>query len=112
MAGKSTLEFTDQNFDTEVVASDVPVVVDFWAEWCGPCRMLGPTVDAIAEEYVGKVKVGKLDTETNRSVAMKFRINMLPTILVFKGGEIVHKFVGLTQKSEFQQVLNGLVKDK
>jgi thioredoxin 1 len=108
MAGKATMEFTDQNFDTEVVNSDVPVVVDFWAEWCGPCRMLAPTIDAIAEEFTGKVKVGKLDTETNRSAAMKFRINLLPTILVFKGGEVVHKFVGLTQKSEFQQVLNGL----
>ncbi len=108
MAGNATLEFTDQNFDTEVVNSDVPVVVDFWAEWCGPCRMLAPTIDAIAEEFNGKVKVGKLDTETNRSAAMKFRINLLPTILVFKGGEVVHKFVGLTQKSEFQQVLKGL----
>ena len=108
MAGKATMEFTDQNFDAEVVNSDVPVVVDFWAEWCGPCRMLAPTIDAIAEEFTGKVKVGKLDTETNRSAAMKFRINLLPTILVFKGGEVVHKFVGLTQKSEMQQVLNGL----
>jgi thioredoxin 1 len=110
MAGKATLEFTDQNFDTEVVASDVPVVVDFWAEWCGPCRMLAPTVDAIAEEYAGKVKVGKLDTDSNRSAATKYRISMLPTILVFKKGEIVHKFVGLTQKSQFQQVLDGLLK--
>ena len=110
MAGPSTLEFTDQNFDSEVLTSDVPVVVDFWAEWCGPCRMLTPTIDAIAAEYQGKVKVGKLDTETNRSAAMKFKINLLPTILVFKGGQIVHKFVGLTQKSDFQQVLNGLIK--
>ena len=110
MAGPATLEFTDQNFDNEVLASDVPVVVDFWAEWCGPCRMLTPTIDAIASEYQGKVKVGKLDTETNRSAAMKFKINLLPTILVFKGGQVVHKFVGLTQKGDFQQVLNGLVK--
>jgi thioredoxin 1 len=109
MAGPVTLEFTDQNFDTEVLTSDVPVVVDFWAEWCGPCRMLTPTIDAIATEYQGKVKVGKLDTETNRSAAMKFKINLLPTILVFKGGQIVHKFVGLTQKGDFQQVLNGLI---
>ncbi len=110
MAGPSTLEFTDQNFDAEVLGSDVPVVVDFWAEWCGPCRMLTPTIDAIATEFQGKVKVGKLDTETNRSAAMKFKINLLPTILVFKGGQIVHKFVGLTQKGDFQQVLNGLIK--
>lgn len=110
MAGPATLEFTDQNFDTEVISSDVPVVVDFWAEWCGPCRMLTPTIDAIATEFQGKVKVGKLDTETNRNAAMKYKINLLPTILVFKGGQIVHKFVGLTQKGEFQQVLNGLTK--
>jgi thioredoxin 1 len=109
MAGRSTLEFTDTNFDNEVVQSEVPVVVDFWAEWCGPCRMLAPTIDAIADEYAGKVKVGKLDTETNRSAAMKYRINMLPTILVFKGGEVVHKFVGLTKLAEFQQVLNSHV---
>jgi thioredoxin 1 len=109
MAGANTVEFTDDNFDAEVLKSDVPVVVDFWAEWCGPCRMLGPTIDAIASQYQGKVKVGKLDTESHRSAPMKFRINMLPTVLVFKNGEIVHKFVGLQPKSEFEQVLNGLV---
>jgi thioredoxin 1 len=109
MADKATIEFTDDNFDAEVLQSTVPVVVDFWAEWCGPCRMLAPTIDALASEYAGKVKVGKLDTETNRTAPMKFRINMLPTVLVFHKGEIVHKFVGLQQKTEFQQILNGLV---
>jgi thioredoxin 1 len=110
MAGKDTLTLTDDNFGTEVEAAATPVLVDFWAEWCGPCRMLGPTIDALATEYAGKVKVGKLDTDSHRNAAMKYRINMLPTILVFNGGQVVHKFVGLTQKAEFQQVLDGLVK--
>jgi thioredoxin 1 len=110
MAGKSTLEFTDQNFDAEVTKSATPVVVDFWAEWCGPCRMLAPTIDALANDYAGKVKVGKLDTDSNRDAAMKFNISSIPTVLVFKGGQVVHKFVGLRQKQEFQQVLDNLLK--
>lgn len=110
MAGKATLEFSDQNFDAEVTKSDKPVVVDFWAEWCGPCRMLAPTIDALANDYVGRVKVGKLDTDANRDAAMKFNISSIPTVLVFKGGQVVHKFVGLRQKQEFQQVLDNLLK--
>jgi thioredoxin 1 len=110
MAGKATLEFTDQNFDTEVTKSDAPVIVDFWAEWCGPCRMLAPTIDAIANDYAGRVKVGKLDTDANRDTAFKFNISSIPTVLVFQKGQVVHKFVGLRQKAEFQQVLDGLLK--
>src|SRR5215212_8174101 len=80
MAGQNVKEFTDQNFETEVLGSSEPVLVDFWAEWCGPCRMLAPTIDKIADHYEGKVKVGKLDTDANREVAMKFQISAIPTV--------------------------------
>lgn len=101
MASESVLELTDGNFDQEVVKSDVPVLVDFWAEWCMPCRMLAPTIDELANEYAGKVKVGKLDTDANREVSVKYGISAIPTILLFKDGEVVRKFVGLTPKQEF-----------
>lgn len=105
MAGANTIELTDDNFDAEVVQSDVPVLVDFWAAWCGPCRMLAPTIDAIAVQYGGKAKVGKLDTDTNPASAQKYGISALPTVLVFKGGEVVDKIVGLQPKQRFEQAL-------
>jgi len=101
MASDTVVELTDDNFDQEVLQSDKPVLVDFWAEWCMPCRMIAPTIDEIADEYAGKVKVGKLDTDANRDVSMKFGISAIPTIILFDGGEVVKKFVGLTQKPEF-----------
>jgi len=106
MADKATIELNDANFDSEVINSTVPVLVDIWAEWCGPCRMLAPTIDQLAIEYSGKAKVGKLDADSNRDTVMKFGVSALPTILVFKNGQVVHKFVGLRQKSEFKQVLD------
>jgi thioredoxin 1 len=108
MADKLTKEFNDTNFEAEVIKSDVPVLVDIWAEWCGPCRMLAPTIDALASEYDGKAKVGKLDADSNRDTVMKFGVSALPTILVFKGGQVVHKFIGLRQKAEFKQVLDSI----
>ena len=104
-----TVKATDASFEQEVLKSNVPVLVDFTATWCGPCKALAPIVDQLANDLDGTVKVGKLDTEASRSAAMKYRINMLPTIIEFKSCEVVHKFIGLTQKGEFQQVLNGLV---
>jgi len=86
MASENIVEFTDQNFEAEVLKSDKPVLVDFWAEWCMPCRMLAPTIDKIAEAYLGKVKVGKVDTDSNREVAMKYGISAIPTVILFKGG--------------------------
>jgi thioredoxin 1 len=110
MAGKDTLTFTDADFDKDVLQADVPVLVDFWAEWCGPCRMMGPTVDQVASEYAGKVKVGKLDVDANQQTAFRYGIRGIPTILLFKGGQIVEQKVGAIQKAEFQKMLEKHVK--
>ncbi|MEM1097531.1 MAG: thioredoxin [Planctomycetota bacterium] len=108
MASEAVQEFTDANFDSEVVTADTPVLVDFWAEWCMPCRMLAPTIDEVAQQFEGKVKVGKVDTDANREVSTKYGIQAIPTVLVFKGGEVVKKFVGVTGKPEFEAALNEL----
>ncbi|QDU72533.1 thioredoxin [Mucisphaera calidilacus] len=106
MASEAVLELTDANFDTEVVNSDQPVLVDFWAEWCQPCRMLGPTIDELATEYQGKVKVGKVDTDNNRDTAVKYGIQSIPTVMLFQNGEVVKKFVGLQPKPVFSEELD------
>ena len=106
MAGQNVVEFNDQNFEQEVINSETPVLVDFWAEWCGPCRMLGPTIDKLAKDYAGKVKVGKVDTDSNRDVSIKYGINSIPTVLIFKGGQVVQKFVGLRQERDFKEALD------
>ena len=103
MASDVVLELTDDNFDAEVIGSDQPVLVDFWAEWCMPCRMLAPTIEELADEFNGRVKVGKVDTDSNRDVSAKFGISAIPTIILFKNGEIVRKFVGVASKQEFAQ---------
>ncbi|MFO0831442.1 MAG: thioredoxin [Phycisphaerales bacterium] len=98
MASANVLEFTDSNFDSQVLSSPTPVVVDFWATWCQPCLMLSPVIDAIAAEFAGRVKVGKVDIDTNRQVASLHQINSIPTILIFKNGQVIKRFVGLTKK--------------
>ena len=105
MAGNDTLTFSDSTFDQDVLSSEVPVLVDFWAEWCGPCRMMGPTVDQVASEYSGKVKVGKLDVDSNQQTAARYGIRGIPTLLLFKGGQIVEQKVGAIGKPEFQKML-------
>ena len=110
MAGKQTKEFTDANFEAEVLKSDVPVLVDFWAEWCMPCRMIAPTIDELAEEYAGRVKVGKVDTDANRDTGFKYGISAIPTILLFKNGQVAQKFVGLTKKADFKAALDAATK--
>jgi thioredoxin 1 len=104
MAGNDTLTFTDDGFDKEVLGSEVPVLVDFWA--CGPCRMMGPTVDQVAVEYAGKVKVGKLDVDSNQQTAFRYGIRGIPTLLLFKGGQILEQRTGAIGKPEFQKMLD------
>src|SRR6266550_5748950 len=106
MASEFVKEFTDQNFEAEVLKSDVPVLVDFWAEWCGPCRMMAPTVDQVAVDYAGKVKVGKLDVDSNQQTAARYGIRGIPTLLLFKGGKVVDQKVGAIGKPEFQKMLD------
>ena len=108
MGSPNVHEFTDANFEDDVIRADVPVLVDFWAEWCQPCHMLTPTIEALAGEYEGKVKVGKLDTDSNREVSVKYGINAIPTIILFQSGEVKKKFVGLTSKDQFQAALEEL----
>jgi thioredoxin 1 len=101
MASANVREFTDSNFQNEVLSSDKPVMVDFWAEWCGPCRALAPTIEQIADEMKDTVKVGKLDTDNNRDVAVKYQINAIPTVIIFKGGQPVSRITGLRPKADF-----------
>ncbi len=106
MAGQNTLNFTDATFDTDVLNSDVPVLVDFWAEWCGPCRMMTPTIDALADEYHGKVKVGKLNVDENGQTAMRFQVRSIPMFLLFKGGKVVEQKVGAMGKPDVQKMID------
>jgi thioredoxin 1 len=110
MASANVTEFTDANFQNEVLSTSEPVLVDFWAEWCMPCRMLTPTIEQLAAEYAGKVKVGKLDTDNNRDVSVKYGIQAIPTVILFKGGEVKRKFVGLQSKGDFAAALDELLK--
>ena len=103
------LEFTDSNFDELVINSNKPVIVDFWAEWCGPCRMVGPIVQEIGADYEGKAVVGKVDVDNNSGVAAKFGIRNIPTILFFKNGEIVDKQVGAVPKQVLVDKLEALL---
>ena len=107
MASANLKEFSDQNFEQEVLQSDTPVLVDFWAEWCMPCQRLAPTIEKLAESYAGKVKVGKLDTDSNRDTAMKYGISAIPTVILFKGGQVAQKFVGLRQERDFREALDA-----
>src|SRR5262245_39661950 len=112
MASQNVQEFTDANFETEVLKAGTPVLVDFWAEWFMPCRMLTPTIDAVAEEFAGKLKVGKVDTDANRNTALKYNINAIPTVMLFKNGEVKKKFVGLTNKDDLTRAINEVAQAK
>lgn len=107
MAGQNTLTFTDGAWDQDVLAAEKPVLVDFWAEWCGPCRMMGPTIDTIAEEYKEKVKVGKLNVDNNNQTAARYQIRGIPALLLFKGGKVIDQRVGAIGKSDLAKMLDA-----
>ena len=106
MASDKIQTLTDGNFDQSVIKSAQPVLVDFWAEWCGPCRRLAPTVDELATDYDGRVTVGKLNVDDNPNVASRYSIRGIPTLLLFKGGEIVEQVVGLADKASLKKLLD------
>ena len=108
MAG-SVIELTDATFDNTVHNTDVPVLVDFWAPWCGPCKMIAPIIKEIAEEYTDKAKVCKLDTDEARDSAMEFGISAIPTIILFKDGQVQKKWVGLTSKKDLAEAIDELL---
>jgi thioredoxin 1 len=112
MASENLKEFTDQNFNDEVLAAKEPVLVDFWAEWCYPCRLLSPTIDKLAKEYAGKVKVGKVNTDDNRDICTKYGISSIPTVIILRDGQPVQKFVGARPEKDFRDVLDGLLAAK
>jgi thioredoxin 1 len=109
MSSDHVTELTDDNFAQEVLQATTPVLVDFWAEWCMPCKMLAPTIDELATEFSGRVKVGKVDTDSSRNTSMKFGISAIPTLILFKGGQMVNKFVGLQQKADLRKALDAVL---
>jgi len=100
---------SQQNFDAEVINSALPVLVDFWAPWCGPCKMIAPVIEELAQEYQGKVKVGKLNTDENINIASKYQITSIPTLLLFKAGKPVQKIVGFKPKNELKKVIDSII---
>ena len=103
------ITLTKNNFEAEVLASDIPVLVDFWAEWCGPCRMIAPTVEELANEYDGKVKVGKINVDKESELAIRYHIDAIPALLIFKNGEVVESRKGLRPKSELCTLLDQVI---
>ena len=99
-------EFTDQNFENDVLQADVPVLIDFWATWCGPCRAIAPVIEEIADEYENKVKVGKVDVDQNQNTAMQFGVRSIPTLLLIKNGKVANQIVGAVPKENITKVLD------
>jgi thioredoxin 1 len=109
MAGKNVLEFNQNNWQADVIQSNVPVVVDFWAVWCGPCRMIGPYIDQLADEYEGKVKVGKVNVDNNQDLAVQYRVNNIPRVYIFKNGELKEQLVGAQSKSVYKAAIDRVL---
>lgn len=108
MASANIVTLTESNFESEVLKSSVPVLVDFWAEWCGPCKMLGPTLDELSNEYAGKVKIAKLNVDDNQNLAAQYGVTSIPMLLFFKGGQIQNQMVGAKPKSVLKGELDKL----
>lgn len=104
----AVLKITEENFENEVLKSDIPVIIDFYADWCGPCKMMSPIIDAIADEMGDKIKVGKINTDENINLAQQYGIMSIPTILVIKNGEIAKSFIGVTDKTTIIEELNNI----
>ena len=109
MAGENLLEITDDNFEAEVLQSDIPVLVDLWAPWCGPCRIVSPIIEELADEYAGKFKAGKLNVDENGETIMKYGIQSIPTILIFKGGREVQRIIGARPKQAFKKEIDAVI---
>ncbi|QEM69940.1 thioredoxin [Geobacter sp. FeAm09] len=105
MSSEKVLAFTDANFEREVIQSDIPVLVDFWATWCAPCKAISPLVDAVADEYAGKVKVGKVNVDENQATPGKYGVRGIPTIILFKGGAVIDQIVGAVPKSQLDALI-------
>jgi thioredoxin 1 len=103
------VEITDDNFEAEVIKSDKPVLIDFWAVWCGPCKLIAPIVEELAGEYDGKVKIGKLDVDSNQQTSIKFGVRSIPTLLLFKGGNLKETIIGAVPKSKIVEKLNAVL---
>lgn len=106
MASEHVQKFTDENFETSVLKASTPVLVDFWAEWCGPCRAMEPAINAVASDYVGKITVGKLNVDDNPTITMKYMVRGIPTMMLFKGGQVVDQAVGSMDKGALKLMLD------
>lgn len=102
------IELKKENFESEVIKSEIPVLVDFWATWCGPCRMIAPTIEQIAKEYAGKIKVGKVNVDDEMALAVEYGIEVIPTLIFFKDGKVVKKTTGVLDKAEIQTIIANL----
>jgi len=107
--GENVLEITDQNFESDVLQSDTPVVVDFWAEWCGPCKAIAPVIDELSDEYLGKVKFGKVNVDFNQQTAMKYGIRSIPSLLIFNNGSVVNQIIGSVPKDSIVKRLKETI---
>jgi thioredoxin 1 len=109
MAGENIVTINEQNFGQEVTSSNVPVMLDFWAEWCGPCKMIAPSLSELADEYKGKVKIGKVNVDENQSLAVKFHISGIPAVFMMKGGEVIDQLVGARSKKDFKAMIDRAI---
>lgn len=107
--GENVIEITDQNFESEVLNSETPVVIDFWAEWCGPCKTIAPVVDELANEYLTKVKFGKVNVDSDQQTAMKYGIRSIPSLLIFNDGSVVNQIIGSVSKNSIVKILEETI---